>query len=282
LDLFFQFAIQFVLFLASFQKNKQMLFFVTVGLVFAACLQMIDAASRSTGASAQSMSLRTEQAVDVSQIVKESGFMEYVWYDDGACSHPNQKWVYMLNYCGPYFYQPGTWMTIAVNTDPQTHNYYQYNSSYSDSACSFMTGTQEVDERVLICKASTWGTTDSYLVHVIDEPLNLKKDNLDYAVSIYASQSNCYANGKTGIIEAEYVNFGACTGWNGFDLMINSCDANGLYGFTFTSQDFQCGGTPTPVTIATSDVCTTPTNDIVGYYSGYTNIVCAPNPSETR
>lgn len=222
-------------------------------------------------------SLRKE-SIELEQIVREKGYMLNYYYDKTYCKQPNQKWGYQLNYCGPDMYEPGNYVMITAQADPQKNVYTEYETVYSDSACTVpvANGQTVSSEGILICFAASWWTTQSQLNHVRNDPLVQTKDNLDYTLSIYSSQSACQTNGWSGLVDIEYVKFGSCTGYNGYDIIINSCTSDSLTGYTYTSSDFSCSGTPSPITISKTSTCSSGNSNIVGYFSGYSNFVCAP------
>ncbi len=216
---------------------------------------------------------------DLKWVVPMTGYYENVYYKYTDCTQAQEKHVVALNQCAPTWEYPNAYANLSVNANPDWNTYYVTINYYSDSQCTQTLNADQFKQGILICTGTTYG--GGVLTHAISEPLYPQYDNLDYTIGIYDSQTNCQGNGFTGLLDIEYVRFGECTAYNGYDLIINSCTSSGLVGFTYSSQDFSCSGTATAVTItAASDTCTSNTNNIVGLFQGYSNFVCAPGSNK--
>jgi hypothetical protein len=226
----------------------------------------------------ESTNLRTESTS--SQTVMMQGYFENVYYNAQSCKkQTNQNWSFKLNYCGPAFAAPNTYFMATVQAVPEWNTYNENYVYYSDSTCTTVASTPTAivqQEGIVLCATYMNGAVQSKMVHAVPQPQVQSTNYLDYTMAIYDSSGNCATNTFTGMSDIQYGAFGMCLGYNGFDFMVSSCDSDGLYGQSFTTSDFTCGGAGTAVTIATSDVCTNANQNIVGWYSGYMNIVCAP------
>jgi len=221
------------------------------------------------------------QSVDVSldQMVNMDGFFENAYYNYKCGMEINQKWTYKLDWCGPSFNYTNTWMTAVVKADPQWNTYHEWYTYYSDSSCTTVSTTVPAmmrNEGILLCANYFYGYMESKLTHAVAQPLVFETEISDYTMEIYSNAGDCAMNGFTGVVDIQYMAFGSCGGYNGFDLIINSCDSNGLTGMTFPSNNLLCEGTGTPITIAASSACTSSTANIEGYFNGYLNLVCSP------
>jgi hypothetical protein len=226
----------------------------------------------------ETKNLRTESTSGQSVMMQD--YFENVYYNAQSCQkQTNQNWSYKLNYCGPAFAAPDTYFMATVQAVPEWNTYDESYVYYSDSMCTTVATTPTAiikEEGILLCAAYVNGPVQSKLTHAVAQPQVQSTNYLDYTMAIYNTSSNCMNNGFTGMIDIQYGAFGSCVGYNGFDFMVSTCDGDGLYGQSFTTTDFTCGGAGTAVTIATSDVCMNANQNILGWYSGYMNIVCAP------
>ena len=205
--------------------------------------------------------------------VSQNGVFQVVYYGEAECKSPEQKAIVALNTCAPTWKYADGYAKVAVQANSQMNTYSVQLNYYTDSSCTALQQTDAKTENILICNPTSDGT---YLTHTRSEPLYFQYDNLDYTIELYDTATNCQANGFTGLLDVQYVKFGVCAGWNGFDMMISSCTSDGLQGFTYTSQDFTCSGTPTAFTLASSSTCTSSDANIVSLFQGYANFVCSP------
>jgi hypothetical protein len=221
----------------------------------------------------------------------QGGFMEIVYYSgvnevEDKCIHPEYKYMYVLNQCVTSSETGMSFYDQAV-IDSQGNNYYVYETTYSDTACTQVDSGPELisQTKILICKDlnddSVTGDdiffNDYMLSHIRNYPLNPQQDNMGFTFLAYNTQGNCQTNNyHNGVYESSYYHFNECMeSWTGGkDTMATSCSTNGLVLNEYSSSDGTCTGAPTDTFTYMHDTMCTESAPYL-FASGWLNFACA-------